>query len=72
MEMIVKGKWKDASGRLINPGKYFLLILAAKAVRDFKNQRDEHGINYTNKEMILLAWISTRKDSGNLISSLQN
>lgn len=53
LEMIQQGKWKDSSGRLINPGKSFFLKLAAKAVREVNRQRDENGLSYARKAMIM-------------------
>lgn len=53
MEMIEKGMWKDSTGKLLNPGKSFFLKLAARVVREVNHQRDENGITYARKAMIL-------------------
>lgn len=45
MGMILKGKWMEKSGHLINPGKSFFLKRSAQEVRDVYNQRDKHGLN---------------------------
>lgn len=48
-DCIKNGSWKDGiegsgSGRLLNPGKRIFFKLAADAVKDVDNQRDDNGI----------------------------
>jgi DDE superfamily endonuclease len=59
MKMIHDGIWatnirKDgaSSGKILNPGKEFFLRLAADAVRDVNELRDENGLTYSRKAMI--------------------
>lgn len=56
---IKNGEWKDggradgnSSGALQNPGKTFLLKLAAEAVRRVNAQRTKSGISFARKAMI--------------------
>lgn len=43
--MISKGKWKDSSGKVMNPGKQLVLKLAAAAeIADVNRQLDEEGV----------------------------
>lgn len=72
MDMVLKEKWEDTSGLLINPCKYFFLELSAQEVRDVNNQRDDHDINYTCQEIILTFMALNMTASGNLVSSIQN
>lgn len=53
MDMIMKGQWKDTSGKLCNPGNSFFLQLAARSVREVNMQRDADGLSYTRKAMIM-------------------
>ncbi|KAG2776058.1 hypothetical protein PC129_g22897 [Phytophthora cactorum] len=59
IELIEDEQWqnkvrKDDSylGKLKNPGKCFFLELAAAAVREANQKRDESGINYARKAMM--------------------
>ena len=52
LSLIQSGAWTK-SGRLPNPGKSFFLRLAADSVSDVIKQRDQHGIFYARKAMIL-------------------
>lgn len=53
MQMIKLNKWKDSSGKIANPGKTYFLKLAAKCVRQVNQQRDEDGLTYARKAMII-------------------
>lgn len=52
MKLIEENRWKDSSGKLINPGKTFYLRLAADAVREVNRQHDEDGLSYVRKAII--------------------
>ena len=52
MTLIEQNKWTEG-GRLPNPGKSFFLRLAADAINDVNAQRDENGLTYARKAMIL-------------------
>lgn len=54
MDAVPKGKWKDGSVVLLNSGKYFFFRLAAHVVHEMKYQRDEDGLPYARKAMILM------------------
>ncbi|DAZ94459.1 TPA: hypothetical protein N0F65_003495 [Lagenidium giganteum] len=43
------GKW---SGKFQNPGKYYLLELAAEVIKEVNAKRDKNGLNYAQKTMI--------------------
>lgn len=45
--------WKDSVGKVHNPEKLYFLQLAANCVRKFDQQRDEDGVSYARKAMIL-------------------
>lgn len=53
MEMVQQNKWKDSSGKLLNPGKRFFLQLAADSVRDVNRQSDADGLSFARKAMIM-------------------
>jgi hypothetical protein len=42
--MIKEGSWSDSSGKLLNPGKTFILKLAAASVRRVNEMRDKSGL----------------------------
>lgn len=46
--------WKDNYGRLVKPEKLFSLRLAAKCIREVNIQRDEDGVRYARKAMIII------------------
>ena len=52
LEHINANAW-NRSGLLPNPGNAYFLRLAADVVRDVNDQRDENGITYARKAMIL-------------------
>ena len=75
MECIKKNKWKDSSGKLRNPGKTFFLQLAAKCVREVNLQRDENGLSFARKAMIITGLALNTNGSwevGQLTPDLQN
>jgi len=53
MNQIVANKWMDSSGKVRNPGKHFFPKRAKKAVDRVNRQRDENGISYARKAMIM-------------------
>ena len=53
MDLMKKGKWKDSSGKIHNPGKSYFLHLAARCVREVNQQRDEDGICFARKAMVI-------------------
>ena len=53
MNQIMKNQWSDSSGKIMNPGKLFFLSLATKATDRVDRHRDENGITYTRKAMIM-------------------
>ena len=53
MDMISQGLWKDSAGKVHNPGKSYFLQLAARCVRDVNRERDEDGISFARKAMII-------------------
>jgi hypothetical protein len=46
------GQWASGSGSIKNPGKMFVLHLAAKAIQRVNAMRDANGIGYARKAMI--------------------
>ena len=53
MYLIKKGKWKDPSGKIHNPGKSNFFHLAARCVREVNQQRDADGIGFASKAMVI-------------------
>ena len=53
MNKIMKNQWSDSSGKILNPGKQFFLSLAKKATDRVNRQREENGITYARKAMIM-------------------
>lgn len=53
MEQRMKNEWSDALGNIKNPGKSFFLELTKKATDQVNRQRDENGITYARKAMIM-------------------
>lgn len=47
-----KGKWKDSSGKIQNPGKYYFLQLAVRFIRELNEHRDPDGINFSIKTIL--------------------
>lgn len=52
LSLLRNNAWTEG-GRLPNPGKAFFLRLAAASVADVNAQRDENGISYARKAMII-------------------
>ena len=52
LNQINQNAW-TTGGKLPNPGKSFFLRLASDSVRDVNLQRDENGLTYARKAMIL-------------------
>ena len=50
---LIKKKWKDASGKIHNPGKSYVLHLAARCVCEVNQQRDADGISFARKAMVI-------------------
>ena len=53
MQMIKPNKWKDSSGKIANPGKTYFLKLAARSIRQVNQQRDDDGLTYARRAMII-------------------
>lgn len=51
--MIRKNLRKDLSGKLYNPGKFFLLKLAARIAQEAGLQMVSNGLNFARKVMII-------------------
>lgn len=53
---VLQGNFRDGnngSGKLANPGKYYFLKLGARAVQMARAKKDEDGINFARKSMVM-------------------
>lgn len=53
MEQIMANSWADSSGRIKNPRKDVFLKLAKLSIDRVNRQRDENGMSYARKAIII-------------------